>query len=683
MGVTDNIDMRMIKMKNGKKIFMFGILSACLVTLPACRRESKHTDEMIQDYPIQPVPFTAVKVEDEFWMPRIETNRTVTIPFAIKKNEETGRVDNFAIGAGRKEGKYRGRRFNDTDVYKVIEGIAYTLQVHPDPQLEAYTDGLIELIAAAQEPDGYLYPARTADPENPAPGAGPERWSRLRGSHELYNAGHMYEAAVAYFQATGKRAFLDVALKNADMLIRTFGPDKRNDVPGHQEIEIALTKLYRVTGEKKYPELAKFFLDERGLPHDGGLYPKDSPFAIYNGREYMQDHLPVLEQEEAVGHAVRATYMYAGMADVAALTANEGYIEAIDTLWENVVSQKIYLTGGVGARHTSEAFGDNYELPNRSAYTETCAAVGNAFWNHRMFLLHGEARYIDVLERILYNGLISGVSLEGDRFFYQNPLESGGGYQRSPWFEVACCPGNIVRFVPSFPGYIYAKKNDSLYVNLFVQSQANFDLQDCSVQIRQETRYPWEGEVKISIDPDREETFEIMVRIPAWARNLPIPSGLYDFLDKPEENIRLRVNSQSYPLVMDRGFARISRKWKAGDKVELDLPMPVRRVLSHENVQDNRGKVALQRGPIVYCLEGVDNEGRVVDLFLPDGSPLEPEFRPEMLGGVYIIKGTGIEEVKDEESGTLSPQERPLLAIPYYAWAHRGAGEMTVWIRRR
>jgi DUF1680 family protein len=474
----------------------------------------------------------------------------------------------------------------------------------------------------------------------------------------------MYEAAIAYYQATGKRAFLDVALKNADMLVLTFGPDKRHDVPGHQEIEIGLAKLFRITGEKKYLELAKFFLDERGRPHDGGLYPENSPFAIYNGREYMQDHVPVLEQEEAVGHAVRATYMYAGMADVAALTGNEDYIKAIDGLWENVVSKKIYLTGGVGARHTSEAFGDNYELPNRSAYTETCAAVGNAFWNHRMFLLHGEARYIDVLERVLYNGLISGVSLEGDRFFYQNPLESGGGYERSPWFEVACCPGNIVRFVPSFPGYIYAKEDDCLYVNLFVQSQADLNIKGHPVQIRQETRYPWEGAVKITVDPDQEAAFEVLVRIPGWTRNLPIPSDLYYFLDKPEQDTKLLVNGRSYPLEMDRGFARIRRTWKARDTVELDFPMPVRRVLSHANVQDNRGKVALQRGPLVYCFEGADNNGHALDLSLSDDSPLKTEFRSGLLGGVTVIEGEAV-------------------AIPYYAWAHRGAGEMAVWVGRK
>jgi DUF1680 family protein len=650
-----------------KKVLLLGTLLLGLVTISTCKNNTKRMSETIQDYPLQPVPFTAVQISDEFWLPRIETNQRITIPFANKKNEETGRVDNFAIGAGLKEGKYSGRRFNDTDVYKVIEGIAYSLQVHPDPQLEEYTDGLIELIAAAQEEDGYLYPARTADPENPAPGAGPGRWSRLRGSHELYNSGHMYEAAVAYHQATGKRAFLDVAIKNADMLVRIFGPDKRRDVPGHQEIEIGLTKLYRITGKKEYLDLAKFFLDERGHPHDGGLYPEDSPFALYNGRNYMQDHIPVTEQEKAVGHAVRATYMYAGMADVAALTGNVDYIQAIDRLWENVVSKKLYLTGGVGARHTSEAFGDNYELPNPSAYTETCAAIGNVFWNLRMFLLHGEAKYIDVMERTLYNSLISGVSLNGDRFFYQNPLESKGRRERSPWFEVACCPGNIVRFIPSFPGYIYAKRDDSLYVNLFVQSRINVELMNQKVSLSQETRYPWEGNVHINVDPDEEGEFAVLIRIPGWARGQPVPSDLYRFLDEHTDDVDIRISGTPYPIERENGYAKLRRTWKKGDRIELNLSMPVRRVQSHENVQDNQGKIALQRGPIVYCFEGVDNEGRVLNRSLPDDSRWKTEFHPDLLGGLTVIKGS-------------FSDKRPFAAIPYYAWAHRGAGEMAVWI---
>jgi len=634
------------------------------------------------DYPVKPVPFTDVHVDDDFWFPRMETNRSVTIPFALKKNEDTGRVNNFRKAAGLMEGKYEGRRFNDTDVYKVMEGVAYSLSLDPDPELEKYLDSLIEIIAAAQEEDGYLYAARTVDPENPAPGAGPGRWTRLRGSHELYNAGHMYEAAVAHYLATGKRTFLDVAEKNADLLVKEFGPDKRRDFPGHQEIEIGLAKLFRVTGNKEYLKLAKFFLDERGHAHDGGLYPESSPFAIYNQKKYMQDHKPVLEQNKAVGHAVRASYMYAGMADVAALTENVEYVRAIDRIWENVVSKKMYLTGGIGARHTSEAFGDNYELPNFTAYTETCAAVGNVMWNHRLFLLHGDARYIDVMERVLYNGLISGVSLSGDRFFYQNPLESKGKYERSPWFEVACCPGNITRFIPSFPGYVYAQRNGILYVNFFVGGTAMIMVENNSVGIKQETRYPWEGVVKITIDPERSAEFTLNIRIPGWAQNLPVPSDLYRYMRKRNEDVKLTVNGKPFILVIERGYARIRRRWRRGDVVELDLPMPVRCVICNENVKDNRGKVALERGPLVYCAEWVDNAGGVFNLFLPDNMELYSEYQKEMLGGVVVIRGKAFELKKSDDGKSTRKINRELIAIPYYAWAHRGEGEMAVWLLR-
>ena len=634
------------------------------------------------DYPVKPVPFTDVHVDDVFWLPRMETNRSVTIPFALKKNEDTGRVNNFKKAAGLMEGKYEGRRFNDTDVYKVMEGAAYSLSLDPDPELEKYLDSLIEIIAAAQEEDGYLYAARTVDPENPAPGAGPGRWTRLRGSHELYNAGHMYEAAVAHYLATGKCTFLDVAVKNADLLVKEFGPNKRRDFPGHQEIEIGLAKLFRVTGNKEYLKLAKFFLDERGYAHDGGLYPESSPFAIYNQKKYMQDHKPVLEQNEAVGHAVRASYMYAGMADVAALTGNVEYVRAIDRIWENVVSKKMYLTGGIGARHTSEAFGDNYDLPNFTAYTETCAAVGNVMWNHRLFLLHGDARYIDVMERVLYNGLISGVSLSGDRFFYQNPLESKGKYERSPWFEVACCPGNITRFIPSFPGYVYAQRNGILYVNLFVGDTAKIIVENNSVEIKQETRYPWEGVVKITIDPERSAEFTLNIRIPGWAQNLPVPSDLYRYMRKRNEDVKLTVNGNPFTMDIERGYARIRRRWRRGDVVELDLPMPVRRVICNENVKDNRGKVALERGPLVYCAEWVDNGGGVLDLLLPDSIELESKYQEDMLGGIVIIKGKVFELKKSDDGKFTGRIDRELIAIPYYAWAHRGEGEMAVWLLR-
>lgn len=646
-------------MKNSNVFWSTSVIGMLLVFFTACEQQA------VMDYPVQPIPFTQVQIHDHFWAPRIETNRTKTIPFALQKNEETGRVDNFAIAAGKKEGKYLGRRFNDTDVYKVIEGAAYSLHLHPDTELESYLDDLITLIASAQEEDGYLYAARTADPENPAPGAGPERWSRLRGSHELYNAGHMYEAAIAYYMATGKRKFLDVAIKNADLLVDVFGPGKKQDFPGHQEIEIGLAKLYRVTGETVYLELAKFFLDERGHEHDGGLYAEDTAFALYNRKAYMQDHLPVLEQAEAVGHAVRASYMYAGMADVAALTGNPEYIHAIDRIWENVVSKKLYLTGGIGARHTTEAFGDNYELPNATAYCETCAAIGNALWNHRQFLLHGDAKFLDVLERVVYNGLISGVSLSGDRFFYQNPLESSGSYTRSPWFEVACCPGNITRFLPSFPGYIYAQAGDDFFINLFVSSEVDFLIGDHKVQLSQDSRYPWDGTIHIAVKPESICRFILNVRIPGWAQNQPVPSDLYSYLSESSEKIVIKVNGEPAEYDIAKGFAHIDRTWVDGDTLELYLPMPVRRVLAHDDLLDNRGKVALERGPLVYCWEWPDNADGVRGKKLSDDIELAHEFQSSLFGGVVVI------------------QSPSLFAIPYYAWAHRGEGEMAVWIDRQ
>ncbi|MBM4081180.1 MAG: glycoside hydrolase family 127 protein, partial [Planctomycetes bacterium] len=404
-----------------------------------------------RDYPIQPVPFTAVRVRDEFWQPRMETNRAVTVWYDLKKCEETGRIDNFAKAAGLMKGEFRGIPFDDSDVYKVIEGAAYSLALQPDPKLDKYLDEIIAKIAAAQEPDGYLYTARRLFPAEKMPAmSGRERWSNLASSHELYNVGHLYEAAVAHFLATGKRSLLDVALRNADFICQTFGPgaDQRKDPPGHQEIEMGLVKLYRVTAERKYLDQAKFFLDQRGRPEGHKLRGAG-----------QQDHKPVVEQDEAVGHSVRACYMYSGMADVAALTGDAAYLRAIDRLWENVVGKKLYLTGGVGARPKGEAFGDAHELPNSTAYTETCAAIANALWNHRMFLLHGHAQYLDVLERIIYNGFLAGVALSGDQFFYPNPLEADGkrrfnhgGATRQPWFGCACCPVNVVRFIPSLAG---------------------------------------------------------------------------------------------------------------------------------------------------------------------------------------------------------------------------------------
>jgi len=623
------------------------------------------------DYPIRPVPFTDVHLNDVFWAPKIETNRKVSIPFAFQKCEETGRVENFVHAAEALRGtitpaerKIPPYPFDDTDVYKVIEGASYTLSVRPDPSLELYIDSLIVKIGAAQEPDGYLYPARTIDPAHPHEWAGRERWvSEEVLSHELYNLGHLYEAAVAYYQATGKRSLLDIALRSANMLCDTFGPGKRVIWPGHQIVEMGLVKLYRVTGDERYLNLAKFMLDSRR-----------------GGEPYNQADIPVVQQTFAEGHAVRATYMYSGMADVAAMTGDTEYVHAIDTIWENVAGKKLYITGGIGALGAGEAFGADYELPNLSAYAETCAAVGNDFWNQRLFLLHGDAKYVDVMERTLYNGLISGVSLDGKSFFYQNPLESLGRRGRSPWFGVACCPGNITRFMASVPGYVYAQSDGTLYVNLFAAGDAEVKIGGRSVKVTQQTRYPWAGSVKIRIDPGAPARFAVKVRIPGWARNQAVPSDLYRFVDNVKEPVRMSLNGSRVALDLDKGYVTLNREWKDGDSIDLDLPMPVRRVAANSQVTTDRGRVAIQRGPIVYAVEGVDYADHTVrDLMLPDEAQLSAEFEPNLLNGVAVVKGSAIALAYDT-GGKLTRKPEPFLAIPYYAWANRGRDQMVTWI---
>jgi uncharacterized protein len=620
------------------------------------------------DYPIKNVALTEVKLEDNFWKTRLETNRKVTIPDNFKKCEETGRVDNFLKAAKEMEGPHTGLFFNDSDIYKVMEGAAYQLQAQRDEGLESYLDKLIGIIASAQEEDGYLYTARTINPNAvTAEKEGLTRWSNLKVNHELYNLGHMYEAAVAHYQATGKKNFLNIALKSANLVDSVFGKDKKHDVPGHQEIELGLVKLYRVTGEERYLNLAKFFLDGRGH-YDNGREVYGWPDIV----GYSQDHQPVIEQKEAVGHSVRAVYMYAGMADVAALTGNKDYIKALDALWENVVSKKLYLTGGLGARHHGEAFGDNYELPNDIAYTETCAAIAGIFWYHRMFLLHGDAKYIDVLERTLYNGFISGISVSGNTFFYTNPLASDGkwpfnvkvGATRSPWFECSCCPPNIARLLAALPGYVYAVKADTLYVNLFVADSGQAEIAGTKVKLQQETNYPWDGTIKITVNPEQSKDFTLAVRIPGWAQNKPVPSDLYNYLGPSYDSPTISVNGGATKLASTQGYIHIKRTWQQGDTVELNLPMPVRRVVSHEAVKDNAGRVAVERGPVVYCAEAIDNGGHALDLTLSDNTKLDTGLEPTLLGGTLTIKGNA------------------LTLIPYYAWSHRGEGEMTVWLKR-
>ncbi|GAB3569135.1 glycoside hydrolase family 127 protein [Spirosoma luteolum] len=618
------------------------------------------------DYPIQPVPFTAVKVTDGFWAPRIRRNHDVTIPIALHHCYSTGRVDNFRVAGHLKEGTKFCTEFpfDDTDIYKIIEGASYSLQTFPDARLDARVDSLITYVAAAQEPDGYLYTARTIDPLHPHEWAGLTRWEKESDlSHELYNSGHLFEAAVAHYQATGKKTLLNVALKNADLLVSTFGPGKLARAPGHQIVEMGLVKLYRTTGKKAYLDLAKFLLDVRG-----------------HGQEYSQDHKPVTEQREAVGHAVRATYMYAGMADVAAITGDQAYLHAIDQIWNDVVSNKLYITGGIGAEGGHEGFGPARNLPNMAAYNETCAAIGNIYWNQRLFLLHGDARYYDVLERTLYNGMLSGVSLRGDRFFYPNPLESRGQHARSAWFGCACCPSNVCRFIPSMPGYVYAQRDKRVYANLFVNSTATLTLAGQPLTLRQETRYPWDGDIAFAVEPARTQAFELAIRIPGWARQEPVPGTLYAVAGPAAPPVRLTLNGRALPYRLENGYAIVARTWRKGDVVRLALPMPIQRLVASPDVKADLQKVALQRGPMVYCAEWPDApDGHVLDLVLPNDAPLTTSYDASLLDGVALITGTA-QRVSRTGAAGLTTQPTPLRAIPYYAWANRGNGEMSVWL---
>jgi DUF1680 family protein len=633
-------------------------------------------DESPRDYPIQAIPFDDVRLSEGFWASRLNAHRETTVPHVMAQCEETGRVDNFRKAAGEMEGKFLGPHFNDSDVYKVIEGVSRVLSVGRDPELERRLDDWIAAIAAAQEDDGYLYTARTVDPENPPPAAGKARWEKSRaGSHELYCVGHMYEAAVAHYRATGKRSLLDVAIRSADLVDRVFGPEKNRAVPGHQEIEIGLVSLYRATGEVRYLEAAKSFLDLRGRDGRG---------------PGSQDHEPVIEQKEAVGHAVRACYMYCAMADVAALLDDAQYLKAVDRIWSDIVSKKLSLTGGVGARRGGEAFGEAYELPNATAYNETCGAIANAMLNHRLFLLHGDAKYIDVMERVLYNGLLAGISLEGDAFFYPNPLATDGKRKfnqgaraRQPWFKCACCPSNVARATPAIPGYAYAQRAGALYVNYFMSGEAVVEIDGQTVKVRQGTRYPWDGAVKIVIEPTTAAEFTVYVRIPGWARNQPVPGDLYRYLGKAPEKPTLQVNGRAADLGLEKGFARLRRTWRPGDAIELDLPMAPRRVLSHKKVTDNTGRVALERGPIVYCAEGVDNDGEISNRFLPDEAALRAQWREDLLGGVVTLEGRAPAVVRGENGQLRAEAGRDFVAVPYYAWAHRGDGEMAVWLARQ
>ncbi len=625
------------------------------------------------DYPITAVAAHEVHLHDAFWAPRLETNRTVTIPYAFAQCETTGRVDNFAIAAELATGAQCGVfPFDDSDLYKVIEGASYTLMTHPDQQLEQYLDSMITLIAQAQEADGYLYTARTNKANFLERWGGTERWSRLSGSHELYNLGHLYEAAAAHVTATGKHTLLDVALKSASLLKREFRPGRHETPPGHQEIEIGLIKLFRVTGDSSLVRLAKFFLDQRGRRG--------------NGRDlwgtYSQDHAPVLLQNEAVGHAVRELYMVSGMLDVAALGGFPAYADAAQRLWTDIVTKKMYLTGGVGGQGMIEGFGPAYELPNKSAYCETCASIAHILASQRLFLLSGDAAYVDVLERTLYNAALSGIGMSGNKFFYPNPLASRG-HLRSPWFDCACCPSNVTRFVPQIPGFIYAHRRDSVFVNLFATSEATIQIEGTEVKLSQKTGYPREGVVTISVDPARPVEMTLLVRIPGWARNQPVPGDLYRPFRSSTDEVTVAVGDQQPASVLAErnGYLPVSRRWKQGDTVRLGFPMVIRRVIAHDSVEADRGRVALERGPLVYCAEWIDQPGgRVLNLVLPDSAVLRSTERNDLLRGINKVTGTGYEVRLEKRNSVATPAM--ITTIPYYAWAHRGKGEMTVWLPR-
>jgi DUF1680 family protein len=653
-------------MKSLISVFCFIML---LITQISCAetKSSSHAALVFahtnRTYPINRVLAEKVNVTDAFWSPRIKVNRTDTVDHILEQFNKTGRLDNFRKAAGQMDGKYVGYHFNDSDVYKGIEALSYMVANAPDEKIESILDELVNVVIAAQEPDGYIHPFITLS--NPK-----SRWRNPQ-RHELYSLGHFLEAGVAHYQCTGKPQMLNAAKKLADLVCKDFDPvtGTQKRPPEHQVIETGLARLYEVTGNKKYLDMANTFLMMRGKSNGRKLYG-----------EYAQDHKPVLEQEKAVGHAVRAVYMYSSMADIAALTGKDDYHKPLSKIWQNVVSRNMYITGGIGAHGGGESFGDEYYLPNISSYCETCAAIGMVFWNQRMFQYHGDSKYIDVLERTLYNGLISGVSLDGKAFFYPNRLASFGQHKRSPWFGCACCPPNVFRFMPKLGEYIYAQQDENIYVNLFVGSDTMFEIGGNDVTVKQQTNYPWDGNVEIAVSPQKSTRFALHVRIPGWARDECVPSDLYHFTNTSSETPVLKLNGKAISYQLQNGYAVIDRSWQKNDKVTLNMPMPIRQVTAHENVEDDRGKVAIQRGPVVYCAEQIDNpDGNITNCFLPAEASFDAQYQADLLNGVMTITGQISSVKKDAGRNKIATDKCDFTAIPYYAWANRKSDQMTVW----
>ena len=646
---------------------MRNLLALLLLLLTAGCQSTKESSTH-PDYPIQDVKLSQVKLIDSFWLPRIQLIQNKVIVHAFDKCDTEGRIENFKTahrvmngGVGKTLGTMP---FDDTDVYKILEGVAYSLINNPNPALEQYSDSIISIIAMGQEPDGYLTTWRTIDPEHPTsewvPG-GP-RWSHLEISHELYNSGHLFEAASAYHWATGKDNLLNIALKNADLLVEVFGDNGINAVPGHQIVETGLIKLYNITGNEEYLKLSKKFLDLRG----------DASAREIWGATNIQDHKPILVQDEAVGHAVRAVYMYAGMTDIAVMYNDTNYLNAVNTLWDNMTDKKMYLTGGIGSRHHMEEFGDNYELPNLTAYSETCAAIGSVYWNERLFRLTGDAKYYDLLERTLYNGVIAGISLDGTHFFYPNPLESDGQFAfnkgsctREEWFDCSCCPTNLIRFIPYVPSLIYATEGKDLYVNMFMGNEANFKLDGNDLKISQRTNYPMDGKVAIQVSPNKTEEFTMKIRVPGWINNEITPSALYQYANELPMNYTVAINGKAITPELNNGYIDITRRWKKDDKIELDFPMRVRQVVANEQVENLQNQMALEYGPFVYCAEMIDNPVEFDSIQLSKHDFYKINRIPEMLGDVNLIE--------------IDADGKNYTFIPYYTWANRGVDKMKVW----
>ncbi|MCX6344997.1 MAG: glycoside hydrolase family 127 protein [Armatimonadetes bacterium] len=613
-----------------------------------------------------------VHVNGGFWRQRLDVATGSTLPYCLAKCEETGRIRNFSIAAGLEKGEHSGAVFDDSDVARVIEGVACSLAVKPDKGLETNADEIIKKIVAAQESDGYLYTYGKR-------GALENRWVGLDWGHELFNMGHMMEAAISYYQVTGKRVLLDAMIKSADLICKTFNETGLQQPDGHEEIEIALVRLYRVTGDAKYLNQAKFFTDCRGRKNRKSARGVASLYGAY-----AQDHIPVVEQDKAVGHAVRAAYLYCAMADIAANTGDKAYEKAVDKIWDNVVGKQMYISGGIGSSWgLGEAFGGDYDLPNLTAYCETCGSIANAMWNYRMFLLHGDGKYMDVFERATLNASLSGVSLDGKSFFYANPPGSMRGSTRSGWNNVACCVTNVCRFLPSIPSYAYAIDSSSIYVNLFMASDASLKIGPEPIGIKQETDYPWDGTVNMTVTPEKTTKFALRVRIPGWAQNRPVPSDLYKYMDSSKEPVSLKVNGQPIPISIENNYAVIDRSWQKGDKVELVLPMPVRKVIADPLCKWDAGRVAIERGPLVYCVEGVDipNKG-VFSLVVPDDASLKPEYKKDLLGGVVVLRGKALEAFRAADGNSIEQKDQEITLIPSYAYSNRRKSPMAIWLAR-